>query len=309
MKQKFSPVKKKILFFSALMGIVVLTIMFIVAAARVIPYRIIAQYPATMLLDEAKTMQNCGECHQSKDFHTCETCHNAHGSATLSGLAFNSTIRLTGDVPAEKLIPSNHIFLDENQQLDEITITDFLKKYGVEKFSSITLYSDDGGFTTIESDQLGETSFLVPYEDSIRFADENLHVSTWLKGISKIIVVGEKKNLTIGGKQASFGKLLLMDTVQFTVEQAPVMLKNSSDGLIRTGYTAERMEGVEVSKVIEIKGESDYSLKLIDGTIQSLTGSELINSKLVLIGSDIVLVFPDKSRNAWVKQIVSIEEK
>jgi hypothetical protein len=30
---------------------------------------------------------------------------------------------------------------------------------------------------------------------------------------------------------------------------------------------------------------------------------------LVLIGSDIVLVFPDKSRNAWVKQIVSIEEK
>jgi hypothetical protein len=309
MKQQFSSGKKKILFFSAIAGIVVLTIVFIVAAARAIPYRIIALYPASMLLDEAKTMQNCGECHQSKDFHTCETCHNSHGSATLSGLAFNSTIRLTGDVPAEKPIPSNHIFLDENQQLDEITINDFLKKYGVEKFSSITLYSDDGGFTTIESDQLGESSFLVPYEDSIRFADENLHVSTWLKGISKIIVVGEKKNLTIGGKQVSFGELLLMDTVQFTVEQAPVMLKNSSDGLIRTGYTAERMEGVEVSKVIEIKDENDYSLKLIDGTIQSLTGSELTNSKLVLIGSDIVLVFPDKSRNAWVKQIVSIEEK
>jgi hypothetical protein len=262
-----------------------------------------------MLLGEAKTMQKCGECHPTKDFHTCESCHDAHGSATLAGLAFNTTIYLTGDVPEEKFIPSNHVFLIENQIVDQISINNFLKNFGIEKFKSITLYSNDGGFTTIESDQLGDTSLLLPYEDSIRFADEKLHASTWLKGISKIIVVGDNKNLSIGGNKASMGELLLKDTVQFTVEQAPVMLKNAQDGIIRTGYTAERMEGVEVSKLLSIENEEDYVVKLTNGTSSNLKGADLINSKLVLIGSDIVLVFPEKSRNTWIKQIASIDEQ
>ena len=309
MKQTTSPKNKKFIFFSVLLGIVIITAVLIIASAQAIPYRIITQYPASMILDEAKTMQKCGECHESKDFHTCETCHNEHGSAVLSGLAFNSTIHLTGDVPEDKFISSNHIFLNENQKSDKITINDFLKKYGIGKFKSVTLYSNDGGFTTIESDQLGETSFLLPYEESIRFADENLHISTWLKGISKIIVVRDEKNLSIGGKKKSFGELLLKDTVQFTVEQAPVMLKNTSDGLIRTGYTAERMEGIEVSKLLTIKDERNYLLKLADGSNVNLKGSELTDTKLVLIGSDIVLVFPAKGRNSWIRKIVSIEEK
>ncbi|MDP2965960.1 MAG: hypothetical protein Q8N39_08015 [Pelolinea sp.] len=309
MKQSFSSNYKKNIFFSVLIGIVILIIGFVIASAQEIPYRIVTKYPASMILDEAKEMHKCGECHESKDFHTCETCHNEHGSAVLSGLSFNSTIYLTGDVPEEKFIPSNHIFLNENQKLEKITINELLKKYGIDKFKSITLYSNDGGFTTIESDQLGDTSFLLPYEESIRFADENLHVSTWLKGISKIIVVGDEKNLSIGGRKTTFGELLIKDTVQFTVEQAPVMLKNNSDGLIRTGYTAERMEGIEVAKLLTIEDEKDYSLKLVNGTIQDLKGSELTNSKLVLIGSDVVLVFPEKSRNTWIKQIVSIDEK
>ena len=309
MKQRFSLTNKKKLFILILIGIVLLTTGFVIASAQAIPYRIITRFPVSMIVDDAKTMHKCGECHEAKDFHTCETCHNAHGSADLSGLAFNSTIQLTGDVPEEIFIPSNHIFLDEKQKLDKITINDFLKKYGVDKLKSITLYSNDGGFTTIESDQLGDTSYLLPYEESIRFADENLHVSTWLKGISKIIVVGDEKNISIGGKKESFGELLLKDTVQFTVEQAPVMFKNSTDGLIRTGYTAERMEGIELSKLLTIENEKDYLLKLADGTGVILKGSELTNTKLVLIGSDIVLVFPVKSRNSWIKQIASIDEK
>jgi len=308
MKKTSKLSKRKIIFFSIISGIVLITIGVVIASAQVIPYRIVTKYPVGMILDEAKEMHKCGECHESKIFHTCETCHNDHGSAVLSGLAFNSTIHLTGDVPEGLFIPSNHIFLDKNQQIDKITISDFLKKYGVDKYKSVTLYSNDGGFTTIERDQLGETSFLMPYEESIRFADENLHISTWLKGISKIIVVGDEKNISISGRTTSIGELLLKDTVQFTVEQAPVMLKNKSDGLIRTGFTAERMEGVDISTLLPVDDEKDYVITLADGSEKNLQGSVLRNSKLVLIGKDIVLVFPDMSRNSWIKQINGIEE-
>lgn len=308
MNQDLSPNKKKIIMLSILTGIILLTIGLIIAAAHSIPYRIVTKYPARMILDEANEMLKCGECHESKDFHTCDTCHNEHGSAVLAGISFNSTIHLTGDVPEAVFIPSNHIFLDENKVLEKITISDFLKKYGVNSFKSITLYSNDGGFTSIESNQLGDTSFLLPYEDSIRFADEKLHVSTWLKGISKVIVVGDEQKLIINGSEMTFGELLLKDTVYFTVEQAPVMLKSESDGLIKTGYTAERLEGIDVSRLMVINDEKDYSLKLKDGAIHPVKGIELINSKLILIGSDIVLVFPEKSRNAWISQIAGIEE-
>jgi hypothetical protein len=308
---KQSPIikNKKILYFITIFGVIILTSVLITIAGRATPFRIIKQYPATMLIEEADTMQKCGDCHEPNDFHTCDSCHDAHGSATLAGLSFNTTVHLTGDVPEEKFIPSNHVFLVGNQVVDQITINEFLKNFGIEKFQSITLYSNDGGFTTIASDQLGGTSLLLPYEDSIRFADENLHVSTWLKGISKIIVVGENKNLSIQGNKTSLGELLLQDTVQFTVEQAPVMLKNAKDGIVRTGYTAERMEGVDVSKLLMPLNEMDYAVILKDGSSINVKGSDLINSKLVLIGSDIVLVFPEKSRNSWIKPVFSIVEK
>ena len=309
MKKEILPGKKKKILLAIILGIALLTIGFVVASAQAIPYRIITKYPAGMILEEAKTMHQCGECHDTEEFHTCDTCHNSHGSARLSDITFNTTIHLTGDVPKDQFIPSNQVFLVDKKPEDEISINDFLGNQGINSFKSITLYSNDGGFTTIAKDQLSETSLLLPYEDSIRFADEKLHVSTWLKGISKIIVVGDERKLVIDGNEVSFGELLLKDTVQFMVEQAPVMLKNEADGLIRTGYTAERLEGIEVSRLILLDDEKEYLLEMENGTIQKLGGTELKNSKLVLIGPDIVLVFPDKSRNTWLRQIVSITEE
>jgi hypothetical protein len=308
MSQSISPKNKKKIIISILIGIALLTIGFVIASAQVIPYRIVTKFPAGMILGEAQEMHQCAECHESKDFHTCETCHNAHGAAVLSGIAFNTTVHLTGDVPEDRFIPSNHVFFDKKKKLDKITIGDFLHANGIDAFKSITLYSNDGGFTTIKSDQLGDTSFLLPYEDSIRFADEKLHVSTWLKGISKIIVVGDSRKIEINKSEFSFGELLLNETVQFTVEQAPVMLKNEADGLIRTGFTAERLEGIELSKLIPFNDGKEYSVKLKSGTVQKILGSELKNSKLVLVKTDIVLVFPDKSRNSWIRQVISINE-
>ncbi len=290
--------------------LLVIGVIYLVASAAPLPYRLVTKYPIGMLVDEADQMHECAECHETESFHTCDTCHNEHGSAVFAGLNFYSTIQLTGDVSEEKFIPTNQIFLnDDAQEIDEVAINDFLKQNGVDEFASITFASNDGGFTTVEKDQLGDTSYLVPFENGVRFADEKLHESTWIKGINKIIVTGNQKDLTIGDQAYSLGELMLMDTVKFTVEQAQVMLKSEQDGVIRKGYTAERLEGIEISRLIDLQPLKSYSVTFGDDSIQDTSYEEMLDSKLLLIGKQITLVFPDKARNQWLFGVKSIEEK
>ena len=162
-------------------------------------------------------------------------------------------------------------------------------------------------FSTITAENLGETSYLLPYEEGMRFADEALHVSTWLKGIDKIIIVTGEENIQINNQGYSFGELLLSDTVQFTVEQASVMLANDELGTLKTGTTATRMEGVELEALLDIDASSNVTITLEDGNTQVISGEEALDSKLVLIGENIVLVFPDKGRSQWIDGVSSIE--
>ncbi len=289
-------------------GIILLIAVYLIASAAPVPYRIISEYPIGMIFEESAEMHECAECHETEKFHTCATCHNEHGSAVFAGLNLYSTIHLTGDVPESKFIPTNQIFLEGTQEIGQITIQEFLKQNGVESFSSITFASNDGGFTTIQNDQLGDTSFLLPFENGVRFADENIHISTWIKGITKIIVVGENKDLIISDKSFSLGELMLKDTVRFTVEQAQVMLKSELDGVIRRGFTAERLEGIELGNLIELFPSKSYQLSGQDGEITEVPYDEMINAKLVLIGKEITLVFPDKSRNQWIPGVTAITE-
>jgi len=292
----------------ALIGIFLIAAVYFIASAFPVPYRIVTEYPMGMIFEEAGEMHDCAECHETEDFHTCETCHNEHGSAVFAGLNLYSTIHLTGDVPESKFIPTNQIFLNDAQEIGQITIHEFLKQNGVDSFTSITFASNDGGFTTIQNDQLGATSFLLPYENGVRFADEKIHVSTWIKGINKIIVVGERKDLIIGDNSYSLGELMLMDTVRFTVEQAQVMLKSELDGVIRKGFTAERLEGIELEYLLELLPLKSYQLADQGGEKIEIPYDELINAKLVLIGKEITLVFPDKSRNQWIAGVTAITQ-
>lgn len=287
-------------------GVILLVILYLVASAYPLPYRMVTAYPFGMLLEEANQMHECAECHETEDFHMCETCHNEHGSAVFAGLSFYSTVRLTGDVPREKFIATNQIFLEEEQEIGQITIAEFLSKNDVDDFASVTFASNDGGFTTIEKDQLSETSFLLPYDEGVRFADENLHISTWIKGVTTIIVRGNKKALTIDGAVYSIGELMLMDTVRFTVEEAPVMLKSEEDGIIRKGFTAERLEGIDLYGLLNADPSSQYTIIKEDGSALNLSGKDLMNSKIVLIEEEITLVFPEKSRNQWIFGVQSI---
>ena len=291
-----------------LIPIFLLATVYVIASAAPVPYRIFTKYPIGMIFEEAEEMHECAECHDTEEFHTCETCHNEHGSAVFAELNLYSTIHLTGDVPESKFIPTNQIFLEGTEEIRQITIQEFLNQNGVDGFASITFVSNDGGFTTIQNDQLGDTSFLLPYENGVRFADENIHISTWIKGITKIIVVGESKDLIISDRSYSLGELMLSDTVRFTVEQAPVMLKSELDGVIRKGFTAERLEGIDLGEMLNLNPSKSYQIALQGGGKMDIGYDELINAKLVLIGKEITLVFPDKSRNQWITGVTEITE-
>ena len=63
------------------------------------PARSAFHYPWGMLAGEAETMNDCVECHEPADFHTCDSCHDEHGSAEMANLPFDDLILLQGDVP------------------------------------------------------------------------------------------------------------------------------------------------------------------------------------------------------------------
>ncbi len=104
---------------------------------------------------------------------------------------------------------------------------------------------DHGG----EPDGYGVASTL--YEDGIRFASEDLHVSAWLKGIRRIVVVGRETPLTVAGEATSIGRLLLGPIQYLTVEQTQVMLKSEEDGEVRSAQVGSRLRGVPLTTLLD----------------------------------------------------------
>ena len=169
-------------------------------------------------------MNDCVACHEPDKFHTCATCHDNHGSAEMSGVPFNTLILLAGDVPEPGYVAVNDILPYRDQPGTHVSLLDFLSDHGVEDLQQVTLASRDEGFVTFERPNLTDEALLMPHVDGLRFAAENLHVSTWLKGVWRIIVVGAEKPLTIDGQRTSVGRLLLGPTRSVTIEQTDVML-------------------------------------------------------------------------------------
>jgi len=299
--------KKRMFIPLVIIGVVAFSLIF---SANPIPYRLATKYSPGMIMEEGIQMHECAECHEGEDFHTCETCHNEHGGASLPGLSFYSTVELTGDVPEQKFLPTNLLFVDEEGfPLEKLPLMKFLESHGVSEFESIIFETNDSGFVTIAYGELGPESYLLPYDAGVRFADENLHVSTWLKGITRILVVSQEDSLIMGKTIISIGELMMGDTTSITVEQAPVMLRNEETGEIRRASTATRLEGIEVSDWMDVSKSSEYLVDLVDGGQIEISGLDLQNSLLTRIYEDIVLVFPEKSRNQWIFGVKGIGEK
>lgn len=270
------------------------------------PARAALRYPWGLLSTEAETMNDCVECHEPDKFHTCDSCHDDHGSAEMASVPFDDLILLAGDVPEPGYIPLNDILPYRDQPGTHVTLLGFLSVHGVSEFDSVTLASRDEGFVTLEAPNLTSEALLMPHVDGLRFAAENLHVSTWLKGVWHIIVVGREKPLTIDGQRTSMGRLMLGPTRSVTLEQADVMLHSKTDGQVRMGKTASRVEGAGLSDIVGDPGFDALLIRDEAGQEHMLTAAEAKGAMLAQMGRQIVLVLPARGRAQWITGVVEL---
>ena len=276
------------------------------AAKVAAPARSALNYPWSMLSSEAETMNDCVECHEPEKFHTCDSCHDEHGSAEMAGVPFNDLILLQGDVPEPGYIPVNDILPYRDQPGTFVTLLDFLAEHGVTGFESVTLASRDEGWITVEQANLTGEALLMPHVDGVRFAAENLHVSTWLKGVWRIIVVGADRPLTMDGYRTSIGRLLLGPTRSVTIEQTDVMLRSETDGQIRKAKTASRVEGAGLADIVADPGFETLLIRDTAGGEYSLSAAEARGAVLAQMGPQIVLVLPERGRAQWIANVVEL---
>jgi hypothetical protein len=251
-------------------------------------------------------MNDCVECHDPETFHTCDSCHDDHGSAEMSGVPFNDLVLLTGDVPEPGYIAVNDILPLREERGSHVGLLDFLSEHGIDDFVSVTLTSRDGGFVTLERPNLTGEALLMAHVDGMRFAAENLHVSTWLKGIWRMIVVGEDRPLTIDGQPTSIGRLLLGPTRSVTTDQTDTMLRSETDGEIRKGKTASRIEGAGLPDIVGDPGFDEIRVHDAQGREHTLTAAEARGAVLAQIGDRVVLVLPERGRAQWIAGVVEL---
>jgi len=292
----------------ALAGLVIATA---VGARPLAPFRLATRASWGLLADEAATIDNCTAdgCHKPVDLHTCGACHDEHGDAQLTKVPFAGLLLLTGDVPEPGYIPINDILPVLEVTRTVMPLLDFLKHNKVEEFESVTLASSDGGLATVAYEDLTPQSLLMPYADGVRFADEQLHISTWMKGVDRIIVVGREKPLRIDGQDTSIGRLLLGPTQWVTVEQTTVMLKSEEDGQVRRAKTAMRVEGAAVGELVANPGFTALVVRDARGKETTLPAEEARGTLLAVVFGRVTLVLPGGGRGQWIADVVEISSQ
>ena len=296
-------------FFIIVGGVIVATLLIVggvILANRVKPLAVVRHYPAGLLLGEARQMTECAECHAAADFHTCATCHDDHGAVEFEDVPFYAGITFTGDVPAPGYILLNDILPYQNQPHTHVPLVAFLEQQGVTEFESVTMVSGDGGVVTVSPENLTEDALLMPYIDGIRFAAENLHVSSWLKGITRMVVVGQETPLLIDGEATSMGRLLTGPVVEITTEEAEVMLRSEEDGQIRRAQTAGRLQGAPVARHVADPAFEHLIVRVGSGDEHSLSAAEAGGAALALLRGETTLVLPGRARNQWLAGVVEL---
>jgi hypothetical protein len=300
--------KRWVLFLVIAVVLVVGVITLILVVTKPMPVALLAEYDKDLLWEEGEKMVTCGECHASEDFHACSSCHDDHGAVELSGITFFEVVELTGDVPDPAFVRVNEVLPDQENTGTHITVLDFLAQHGVEAdaFETITFMSSDGGLVTIESQYIDETAMLLPYVDGLRFASETVHVSTWLKGISRIVVVGTEKPLLIDGEATSIGRLLIGETTRYTLESTDVMLANDA-GETSHAQVANTVDAAPLSPLLAQTNPDAIVVTNGDGETVELSGEEAAGAAIAMVYDEVTLVLPDRGRSAWLTNIVKIE--
>jgi hypothetical protein len=291
-----------IVFTISLFGVIIA----LVITTKPMPVSLLQEYGLGLLWEEGLAMNECADCHDSVDFHSCETCHDEHGSVELTNIPFSEIVELTGDVPDPSFVRIHQVIPDQENFGTHITLLNFLEMHGVQEFETVTFITNDGGLTTIEYQYLDETAMLVPYIDGVRFITETIHNSTWLEGINRITIVGKEKPLTIDGEATSIGRLLLGDTMRLTVEGSDVMLSDDT-GNLSHAMVANWVEGPRLLDLLKTTSPDVVIITDSNGEVIELTADEIQNAIIAIVKDEVTLVLPDRGRSVWPTQIVEIE--
>lgn len=293
-----------------LIGVLLLTavLVLIILATKPMPVTLLSEYGLGTLWEEGLQMNECAECHTTEEFHSCDTCHDDHGSVEFADVPFSEVVDFTGDVPDPSYLKINAVIPDRDNVGTHITVLKLLADQGVEDFESITFITNDGGSATVEAQYIDETAMLVPYVDGIRFASEQVHASSWLKGIVKIIVVGTERPLTIDGKTTSIGRLLLGDTMRVTIEGTDVMLADDN-GNVSHAFVANWVQGAPLFSLLHNSHPEEVTITDASGQTITLSGEEIANAVIAMIYDKVTLVLPDRGRSAWPVDIIEIESR
>jgi hypothetical protein len=146
----------------------------------------------------------------------------------------------------------------------------------------------------------------MPHVDGVRFAARDLHVSTWLKGITRLIVVGTEKPLRVDGQATSIGRLLVGPTHQVTVEQTDVMFKSPEDGKVRRAKTAGRIEGAPLERIVADPDFQQITVRNAQGEEHILSAREARGAVLAQVRGRTVLVLPERGQPQWIEDVVEI---
>lgn len=249
------------------------------------------------------------ELHGIWDDFRCYNCHgDIHGAVKLEDVPFNAYVLLTGDVPEAQYITVNDIFPYRESEDAAISIPDLLSQYGVQEFAAVNLVSSDGGFVFLQREFITDNSLLMPYLESIRFADENQHVSTWLKGVSKIVVIGSEKPLIVDGIRYSIGELLLENTHVVVTERGRAMYRRPGTEKTYLGEYSHLVEG----RLVEDLVQGSYNRLIVsnrDGETYDITAATAGGAVIAMVRGAPTLVFPDTTRRDWVSDVIEIRSE
>jgi hypothetical protein len=236
----------------------------------------------------------------------CADCHQLHGAITLDSVPFNAFVLLTGDVPEPRLIGVNEMLPYRLAGQASISLLELLAQNGVEDFKEVSLISTDGGIVTLERQYVSDRSLLLSYMESVRFKDDGLHVSTWLKGISKIVVVGNDLPIIVDGRATSMGRLLRENTLTVISERSYPMYHSEEDGQIREGEYSHLHTGAPLEDLV---AHGDFTtLTVTDAQDQTYTiGARTAEGAILTIYyGEPTLMFPDLHKGEWIADVVKI---
>ncbi len=236
----------------------------------------------------------------------CVSCHQLHGAVNLSDVPFNSLVLLTGDVPESKWISVNDILPYRYAGQASLSLPDLLAENGVEEFKEVSLLATDGGIVTLERENVTERSLLLPYLEGIRFQDDNLHVSTWLKGINKIIVVGQDLPMIIDGRATSMGRLLRENTMTVVAERSYPMYRSQEDGQVREGEYSHLHTGAPLDDLVAHVDFDTLSVTDAEGQTHTIDARTAEGAILTIYYGKPTLLFPDLNKGQWVSDVVRI---